>query len=390
MGSTFTVPSAYAPGYEKARELDPDTADKYVRHTTIGDAELDPVMEELASMPIQDLHRFIGAGIEQEKEVFRSAPEALRNFFDTVNAPPPWVEFEAFEPAVRAFYIHVTNMLVAFVTGVLIEGFTTLISKSFNITGRVVYGPGDRRLRQNNRHLMEIFFPGGMLRDGDGWKTTMRVRIVHARVRQLMKDCKDWDTEAWGTPISAAHIGFSSVVFSMRLLQHSMKVGSKFTAAEKESVMRLWRYVGWLMGVPETILFTDRDDARQLFEIGYMCEPPPSLDSVIMANSLVNAIPVVAGIESQKEQAVVKNLAYGISRALIGNKLAGQLQFPRKSKLNTFFKWRSLQAIGRMRKQKGSVRSENFVQLLNIAQYDEIGNSYKLPDHVYSSKSIDW
>lgn len=334
MSSTLTVPSAYVHGYERARGQDSDTADKYIRHTTIGDAELDPVMEELASMPIQDLHRFIKAGIEQEEEVFRSAPEALRNFFDTVNSPPPF--------------------------------------------------------RQNNRHLMEIFFPGGMLRDGDGWKTTMRVRVVHARVRQLMRDCKDWDTEAWGTPLSAAHIGFASVVFSMRLLQHSMKVGSKFTAEEKESVMRLWRYVAYLMGVPETILFTDHDDAQQLFKIGFTCEPPPSLDSVIMANSLINAIPVVAGIENQKEQTVVKNLAYGISRVLIGNKLAGQLQFPRKGKLNTFVKWRTLQAIERMRKQKGSVRSENFVQLLKIAQYDEIGNSYKLPDHVYSSKSIDW
>ena len=368
----------------------PDTADKYIKHTTIGDTELDPVMEELALMPAQDLHRFIRAGIEQEKEVFRGAPEALRDFFDIVNSPPPWLEYEAFDPAIRAFYIHVTNMLVAFVTGVLIEGFTTLISKSFNITGRVAYGPGDRRLRQNNRHLMEIFFPGGMLRDGDGWKTTMRVRIVHARVRQLMRNCDDWDTEAWGIPLSAAHIGFASVVFSMRLLQHSMKVGSKFTAAEKESVMKLWRYVAHLMGVPETILFTDHDEAQQLFKIGFMCEPPPSLDSVVMANSLINAIPVVAGIESQHEQTAAKNLAYGISRALIGNKLAGQLQFPKKSKLNTFFKWRSLQTIERMRKQKGSVKSENFIQLLNIAQYDETGTSYKLPDHVYSSKSSDW
>ena len=51
-------------------------------------------------------------------------------------------------------------MLTAFVTGVLVEGFSTLIAKSFNITGRVA--STKRRLQQNNRHMLEIFFPGNL------------------------------------------------------------------------------------------------------------------------------------------------------------------------------------------------------------------------------------
>ena len=58
-------PQAYAEGYAKARLHDEAAADNYIRHTTIGDPELDPMMEELASsMEPGDLHRFIGAGIE--------------------------------------------------------------------------------------------------------------------------------------------------------------------------------------------------------------------------------------------------------------------------------------------------------------------------------------
>ena len=37
------VPSAYAKGYEQARLHDAEAADHYVRHTTMGDAELDPI-----------------------------------------------------------------------------------------------------------------------------------------------------------------------------------------------------------------------------------------------------------------------------------------------------------------------------------------------------------
>ncbi len=94
-------------------------------------------------------------------------------------------------------------MLVAFVTGVLVEGLLTLIAKSFNTTGRVAATP--RRLMQNNRQLMEIFFPGGLLRDGDDWKLSTCVRFVHARIRSLLVKSGEWDFEAWGTPLSAAN-----------------------------------------------------------------------------------------------------------------------------------------------------------------------------------------
>ena len=47
------------------RAYDEALVDNYIKHTTIGDPELDPVMEELSSLPPDELHRFIKAGIEQ-------------------------------------------------------------------------------------------------------------------------------------------------------------------------------------------------------------------------------------------------------------------------------------------------------------------------------------
>ena len=67
----------------------------------------------------------------------RRAPQALRDLFDKFNTPPPWLDYKAFDPAIRAFNANVDLMLIAFVTGVLVEGFSTLIAKSFRITGRV-------------------------------------------------------------------------------------------------------------------------------------------------------------------------------------------------------------------------------------------------------------
>ena len=380
-------PAAYIEGYKKARLYDQVTADNYIRHTTLGDPVLDPVLEELASLPPDDLHRFIEAGIEQQDKVLRNAPQVLRDFFNNLEAPP-WLDHKAFSPGVRVFNANVDLMLIAFVTGVLVEGFATLIAKSFNMTGRVAMTP--RRLRQNNRQLVEIFYPGGLLRDGDGWKLSTRVRFVHARIRMLLAKSEEWNHEAWGTPLSAAHLGFAISVFSQRLLEYASLIGAVFNKEEHESVLAVWRYVGYLMGIPETILYTNSEEATKIYRITPMCEPPPDADSVAMANALINSIPGVANITDPVEKKKVIRLAYRLSRAFLGNRLAEAFQYPKNLTIGTLFLYRIKQRLFRLLKRKQLIRLRNFSQLLEISVYDKGGVSYKLPDHVHALKSNDW
>ena len=381
------VPTAYAEPYAKARSHDEALADIYIKHTTLGDPELDPVMEELAALPPGDLHRFIRAGVEEQAEVMRKAPQPLREFFNNLEEPE-WLDYEAFRPGIRAFHANVDLMLVAFVTGVLVEGFSTMIAKSFNITGRVA--STKRRLQQNNRHMMDIFFPGGLYRNGDGWKLSMRIRIIHSRIRALLNKSEEWNHEAWGAPVSAAHLGLAISVFSKRLLEYSLKVGANFTEEEKDSVLDVWRYTGFVMGIPETILYTDAEAATRIYKVGYLCEPPPDPDSVAVANMLIQAIPTVADITDPKEQAELTTLAYRFSRALIGRERAEQFEFPKTPVLGTLFLYRMKQRYLRLVKNSQLVRSENFTQLLQISVYEEDGLSYRMPNHVHTSESIEW
>ena len=385
---TAKIPSAYLEGYEKARLYDQALADNYVKHTTIGDPELDPIMEELsAELSPGQLHRFVGAGIEQNEEALREAPAALRDFFKNLQEPP-WLYYEGFRPGIRVFHENVDLMLGAFVTGVLVEGFSTLIAKSFGITGRVA--TTRRRLQQNNRHMLEIFFPAGLQRTGEGWKLSTRIRFVHTRIRGLLAKSDEWNHEAWGTPLSAAHLGFAISVFSKRLLEYSAMLGAKFSKEERESVLAVWRYAGYLMGIPETILYTNARDAEQMYKIGYQCEPPPDADSIAVANLLVQSIPRVASIEDEAEQEKLVRLAYRLSRALIGNKLADSFEFPPDPKYATLFKYRMKQRFLRLLRTNKMVRSDNFTQLLQISVFDDEGLSYRMPDHVHTSKSNPW
>ena len=382
------APAAYSEGYAKARLHDQAAADNYIRHTTIGDPVLDPIMEELSSLPSAVLHHYIWAGIEQQNVYLRKAPQSLRDFFETIEEPPPWLDYDAFRPGIRAFHANVDLMLVAFVTGVLVEGFSTLIAKSFNITGRVA--STRRRLQQNNRHLMDIFFPRGLYRENDGWRLSVRIRFVHSRIRLLLDKSESWNHEAWGRPVSAAHLGFAISVFSKRLLEYSQQVGAHLDKEEKESILSVWRYSGHLMGIPETILYTTGAEAEEMYRIGHMCEPEPDADSIAVANGLIQAIPSVADVTDPVERKKVTDLAYRLSRALIGNKLADRFGYPKTPIIGTLLLYRMKQRFQRVLKSDQSVRAENFTQLLQIAVYDKIGVAYEMPDHEKHSMSNPW
>ena len=391
----MNIPTDYELGYEKARAVAPDIAANYIAHTHIGDPLGEEMTEDLAEFGSRESMRLIEAAMNREgDEALRDAPASLRRFFTEAETPPEWLDFPAFAPSVRMFHRNSQVVLAAFVAGVLIEGFTTNIAKSFFITGRV-RDQGVRRLGQNNRHMMEIFLPGGLYRDGDGWKLSVRIRIVHARLRHLLRNSEDWDTEAWGAPISAAHLGYAISSFSARLLKHMKTLGADYNDEEYNSFMAVWRYSGYLMGIPETILFHDADEALKLYDVGQMCEPDSPIESVVMAHSLVNSAPLIAGITDPEDRRRLAKYVYRIARSLIGSEAAESLMFPPLSSFGVVGWFRLQQRYGHIlsKLSPGRRQDSNFARftgLLDTSLFDEDGIRYTLPDHVYAEESIKW
>ena len=389
------VPSDYISGYEKARRIDPEMAANYIAHTTIGDPDADPVADLLFSMAAAERKRLLQGCMDLDQAVMRDAPEPVRNFFEKLDDVPEWFDPSSALTGVRGFHNNLDLLLQAFVAGVLVEGFTSYISKSFAITGRLRGGQGIRRLKQNNRHVMEIFLPNGLERYADGWKLSVRIRLIHAQIRRLLVSSGDWDIDAWGMPLSTAHIGLATANFSARLLMHSERMGAAFSKEEREGFMHVWRYTAHLMGVPETILFKGEEDALKLYDIAIMCEPPIDMEAIIMAHSLINSIPAVVGITDSEGREKLSKLVYTISRALIGNDLADQLRFPKTRAWGVLplLRLRARYARALRKAFPGRARAysfNNFCHFIGVSAYDEEGITYEMPSHAYAERSEGW
>lgn len=390
------VPNDYDnPDYARARTLEPEMADNYVDHSSIGDPIADAAVEALSAMKRSEASRIISAYMSPPDGNERPAvPPEVQALFDDVMTPPDWLDLSSLTPGIHMFHRNRKMVVAGMLAGVLVEGFSTNISESFFITGRL-RDQGVRRLRQNNRHMVEIFLPGGMDVYGDGWRLSFRIRLVHAQVRYLLKNSTDWDEDALGVPLSAAHVGYAITAFSARLLKHMRSLGAAFTEEEAASFMATWRYSGLLMGIPESILFQGEEDALRLYEIGTMCEPEPGASSIVLANSLINSAPLVVGIDDPSEGQKLSRYVYKVSRALIGDELANQLNYPKQSTFGVL-PWFRMQArfdrfaLRFLPKIARKSNIANFTTLLSGSWYHEEGITYDLPDHVYAEESSQW
>lgn len=390
----MNIPTAYLEGYEQARAVDPELAENYLAHAWVGDPVADAFVEEMEAVEPRHKYRMLAAGMEQDHEALRRTPSFVQEFFEGLDAHPDWVDHADFRPGVRMFHRNSPVVLASMLAGTLVEGFSTNISMSFFITGRLRY-QGVRRLKQNNRHMVEIFMPGGLDREGDGWKLSVRVRLVHAEIRRLLANSEEWNEDAWGTPVSAAHLGFAIVAFSARLLRHMKNLGADYTEEERRSFMAVWRYTGHLMGIPDSILYTDEDEAQRIFEIGRLCEPEPGLEAIAMAHALINAGPLLVGMDEPKVRQSFANYVFRVSRALIGRELSDQLRYPATPLIGVlpwFRMQRRFQHLSAryLKRDASETNYKAFTSLLEVSVFDEEGITYRMPDHVYAEEASNW
>jgi hypothetical protein len=169
-----------------------------------------------------------------------------------------------------------------------------------------------------------------MLPGRPGYAATLQVRMVHARVRRALLNAPHWRTDLWGVPINQADSLGTNLLFSIGLLEGCKKWGLRFTAREADAVIQLWRYIGYLIGVDESLLVSDVESARRALYMVGVSQPDPDEDSLALARAFC-AVPLsfAQSALAQRLIGAEMNVRISMTRRIMGDAAADQLELPR-------------------------------------------------------------
>ncbi|WKE67771.1 oxygenase MpaB family protein [Streptomyces sp. WP-1] len=220
-------------------------------------------LAEAMRLPAGDPDRVTPARIDQAlraADVSQDLPSALREFLDQARAVPEWVDWDRVERGAAAYRFLGRNSgdvltLLSLIGGYRFGGPADLLV----LTGGLSGGTTLRRLGETTKWSHAVTRAGGLRPGAEGWRLTVHVRAMHALVNARFEP--RWDTGRWGYPINQADQAATLGLFDSTVIIGCLGLGVRLTRAQRDDLMHLWRYVGWLMGVsPEWL--TDVENVR--------------------------------------------------------------------------------------------------------------------------------
>jgi hypothetical protein len=337
-------PSRYV-RLEQARERFGSRVDRFGAFLTAGDPLADAAVEALAAYPTAARQSMVDRALDAGIDAVPEAPEALRALFAQLDHVPFWVDLERLDRGGRAF-------LRAGLLGGMVLGSYSLVAgycspggnKPLAFSGRLSQD-APRRLAETGRFVQAVSTAGGMRRFGDGFKATVKVRLVHASVRRMLSLSPRWNAPAWGVPINQYDMSGTTLLFSYIVLDGLDKMGFQTSPDERADFMHLWRYAGYLIGVDEELRCATEDEGRALWELLSATQAPPDDDSRALAHALLDSGVAAARTPDERVRAErARVVGYALSRYLLGEEYADWLGYPKTPWRHALRVFRSMNA----------------------------------------------
>ena len=232
-----------------------------------GDPLADAVVAMYHRLPAGQGRKLLDQALEQGLHTVDDPPEELTALFHQVDHEPIWLDREQLRLACEVSHrVGLAGELVLRNLSLMGGYLAAAAAKPLAFTGELDR-MANRRLVETGKFWIDVTTPGGLERDRDGFKSAVRVRLMHAQVRAMLLKSDKWDP-AWGHPLNQWDSMATILEFSVIFLSGLRSLGFLFSKREREAVVHLWRYVGYLMGVDERLLPACEADAmRALYQV---------------------------------------------------------------------------------------------------------------------------
>ena len=191
-------------------------------------------------------------------------PTPLRDLFARLEATPDWVDPDKLNVAAATMRAGGADGLyiardVALLGGYQFAGFNQTLLR----TGALEKG-SNTRFAETSQWAIDVIVPGGLALHGPGYRSTVRVRFIHAMVRRHVAAMDDWSSDEWGLPINQTDMAATLVGALIAPSLGGIGLGIIGRPSEYRAIAHLTRYVGWLIGVDDELLPADFTDSVRL------------------------------------------------------------------------------------------------------------------------------
>jgi hypothetical protein len=311
---------------ELARARYGDLPARLVPYLERGDALADAALEALRGSSAAEREAIIESALNDGGDV----PAPLTALVAEARQVPLWLDERRLERAHEVF-------LRGGVLGGITLGLCSLVhgyaapagNKPLAFSGRLKER-ADRRLAETGRFVTDVTAPGGLRPGAGGWRSVLRVRLMHAQVRRLLLESGRWSFEAWSHPINQHDMLATILLFSCVFIDGIRKLGVQVSAQEADDYQHLFRYVGELIGVESVLLPATHAEAMRLAELIRITQGAPDEDSRELVSALIDGPLRTAKTTGERKRAERQvAVARGICRGLIGDDLADALGLAR-------------------------------------------------------------
>ena len=233
---------------------------------TVGDEPMDRLVEWMSAAGMEQTRPLFDRALTEGIANMPDAPDPLREFFVQIETVPDWVDPDKLRRGARALRRGGADGMyiardVSLLGGYQFSGF----NKTLVRTGALEKG-SNKRFAETMQWAMDVISEGGLDPLGAGYRSTIRVRLIHAFVRRHVAAMPDWRNDEWGVPVNQTDMAATLVGAIIAPPAGAVGMGFLFSPAELDGIAHLTRYAGWLIGVQDEWLpHSFRDGVRILY-----------------------------------------------------------------------------------------------------------------------------
>ncbi|MCS3530486.1 oxygenase MpaB family protein [Chryseobacterium sp. JUb7] len=316
----------------------------------------------------REIENYIRNGISDHDDVQGS----VKTLFMQTQRIPDWLDYDLLKSGAELCMRSNLDSLISLRDYCLIGGYDYAYLNKPLIATEALKKGAVKRLSETLDFWVNVTRYDALEIHKKGYEFAIKTRLIHSYARlSIKKHYKDWDTENWGEPINSWDMMATYIGFSLVFLHSLKKLGNTFSPQEEKGLFHLWKYVGYLLGIPENLLPNDKKQATEYFYLWTSVQPSSDKDSVLLAHSLLNESLENPILKYEFQRKNLRYLHICCTWYLLDDEVCKRLQIPDVKNKNLFpkTKWLINKIYDHTVSRKARIQKGNKDQLKVLEDY---------------------